>query len=101
MLVSAPVWESIPPEDQEIFIECGREMDEYGFAMSMNHVEEEIERAAIEAPDFQITNDLTPEEKATFVDKVKPLWDNYKDDCGEEFFDFAYAICEKYNAKYR
>ena len=62
MLVSAPVWESIPPEDQEIFIECGREMDEYGFAMSMNHVEEEIERAAIEAPDFQITNDLTPEE---------------------------------------
>ena len=101
MLVSAPVWDSIPPEDQAIFIECGREMDEYGFEMCIDHVQNEIERAAVEAPDFKITNDLTAEEKATFVDKVKPLWDDYKDDCGEEFFDFAYAICEKYNAKYR
>lgn len=101
MLVSPTVWDSIPAEDQEIFIQCGREMDEYGFELCKTHVDNEIARAAEEAPDFQITNDLTPEEKATFVNIAKPLWDNYKDDCGEEFFNFAYAICEKYNEMYR
>lgn len=101
MLVSEDVWNSIPAEDQAIFIECGQLMDEYGFAMCETHVDEEIERAAEEAPDFKITNDLTAEEKATFVEVAKPLWDKYKDDCGAEFFDFAYGICEKYNEKYR
>ncbi len=101
MLVSPAVWDSIPPEDQEIFIQCGREMDEYGFEMCKDHVQNEIQRAAGQEPDFKIVSDLTSEEKATFVEAAKPVWGKYIDDCGQEFFDFAYAICEKYNEMYR
>nr|WP_325303522.1 hypothetical protein [uncultured Oscillibacter sp.] len=76
-------------------------MDEYGFEMCKDHVQNEIQRAAGQEPDFKIVSDLTSEEKATFVEAAKPVWGKYIDDCGQEFFDFAYAICEKYNEMYR
>lgn len=97
MLVSAPVWESIPAEDQEIFIQCGLEMDQYGFELCQEHVQREIQRAHEQEPDFKIIEDLTPEEKATFVEAARPVWDEYIDDCGKEFFDWAYAIAQKCN----
>jgi len=97
MLVSPAVWESIPAEDQAIFIECGREMDEYGFELCKEHVQREIQRAHEQEPDFKIVEDLTPEEKATFVAAAIPVWDKYIEDCGQEFFDWAYAIIQECN----
>ena len=101
MLVSPAVWDSISPEDQAIFIECGREMDEYGFELCQEHVQNEIERAHKEAPGFIIVNDLTPEEKDTFVQAAMPVWDKYIGDCGKDFFDWAYAIAQECNAQNR
>lgn len=97
MLVSPAVWDSIPAEDQEIFIQCGLEMDEYGFELCQEHVQREIQRAHEQEPDFKIVEDLTAEEKATFVEASRPVWDKYIDDCGQEYFDYAYSIIQKYN----
>jgi tripartite ATP-independent transporter DctP family solute receptor len=97
MLVSPTVWDSIPAEDQEIFIQCGIEMDQYGFELCQEHVQNEIQRAHEQEPDFKIIEELTPEEKATFVEAARPVWDDYIDDCGKEFFDWAYAIAQECN----
>lgn len=96
LIVSPGTWSSLTAEQQQILIDCGAAADDFGFNLSYEKKLEAVEKCKKEHPDFVIIDDLTPEEKATFVDKVAPVWDKYKESVNVEFFEFAKGISQKY-----
>lgn len=95
LVVSSELWNKLTPEQQQIFVEAGVKADEYGFECSRTDIKDSYERAAKEYPDFKITSDLTPEEKQTFVDACRPVWDKYKPEVGEDLFNYTYDLMQK------
>lgn len=79
-LVSREVWESLSPEQQQIFIEAGRAAEQ---AVWENNA---VNRAALEKilePEYGITIEhLTPESRAEFKAAVQPVHDKFAEIAG-------------------
>lgn len=98
LLCSGFTWETLTPEQQDIILECAMEAQKMANELGLAEVESSHERAAEVRADFKITDDLTAEERATFVDAAMPVWEKYKDEVGAEFFEFTYELIQEIQA---
>lgn len=61
---------------------------------AINQVNEENRQAILDAG--ATIRELTPEQRQQWVDAMKPVWDQFKDDVGQENIDAAQAINAKH-----
>jgi tripartite ATP-independent transporter DctP family solute receptor len=72
-------WQSIPKDLQQIILECGAEVSEWQI--------EDRKRADLECEQKMkdagvIFNDISPEERAKMIERVKPLYERYEKEYG-------------------
>ncbi|SDJ20903.1 DctP family TRAP transporter solute-binding subunit [Lutimaribacter saemankumensis] len=86
-------WESLDADVREQLGTILREVTEARNAESTK-VNEEAKQAIIDAGGTVRT--LTPEQRAMWVDAMKPVWEQFKDDVGQDNIDAAQAINAKH-----
>lgn len=86
-------WESLDADVREQLDTILREVTEARNAESTK-VNEEAKQAIIDAGGTVRT--LTPEQRAMWVDAMKPVWEQFKDDVGQDNIDAAQAINAKH-----
>lgn len=97
LLVSPVTWQKLTDDQKAILTECAVEADKFGFEESKNFAPNAYAKAEAEYPDYEIVKELTDEEFATFKNATVPLWDEYKPQIGEEFFDLTVKLCDQYS----
>ena len=95
IIVSPDYWESLSPEDQQIFREAAK------VAIDTNRKEnaelhKKLPKSGISVAEYCKKNgveviDLTPEERKTFQEAMAPVWNKYRKKLGDEIFDFMLA----------
>ncbi|MEO1951953.1 TRAP transporter substrate-binding protein DctP, partial [Thioclava sp.] len=93
VVTSVDWWDSLDPamRDQikSILDEVTKERN-----AAINQVNEENRQAILDAG--ATIRELTPEQRQQWVDAMKPVWDQFKDDVGQENIDAAQAINAKH-----
>lgn len=90
LVVTSVDWlESLEPDVRDQFLTILREVTETRNAES-TRVNQEARQAIIDAGG--VVRTLTPEQRAKWVEAMKPVWDEFKDDVGQENIDAAQAI---------
>ena len=90
LLVTSVDWlDSLDPAVRDQFLTILREVTETRNAES-TRVNQEARQAIIDAGG--VVRTLTPEQRAKWVEAMKPVWDEFKDDVGQENIDAAQAI---------
>ncbi|EFK07988.1 TRAP transporter solute receptor, DctP family [delta proteobacterium NaphS2] len=92
IIVSPDYWESLSPEDQQIFREAAK------VAIDTNRKEnaelhKKLPKSGISVAEYCKKNgveviELTPEERKDFQKAMAPVWNKYRKKLGDEFFDF-------------
>jgi C4-dicarboxylate-binding protein DctP len=94
LVVTSVDWlESLEPDVRDQFLTILREVTETRNAES-TRVNQEARQAIIDAGG--VVRTLTPEQRAKWVEAMKPVWDEFKDDVGQENIDAAQAINAKH-----
>jgi tripartite ATP-independent transporter DctP family solute receptor len=95
IIVSADYWDSLSPEDQQIFREASRvAIDTNRKVNALLH--DKLPKIEISIDDYAKQNDiqiirLTPEEREKFRLAMLPVWDKYRQKLGDDLFDFTLA----------
>ncbi|MEO1138725.1 MAG: DctP family TRAP transporter solute-binding subunit [Pseudomonadota bacterium] len=90
LVVTSVDWlDSLEPDTRDQFLTILSEVTNMRNSESTK-VNEEAKQAIIDAGGEVRT--LTPEQRAKWVDVMKPVWDKFKDDVGQENIDAAQAI---------
>ncbi len=90
LLVTSVDWlESLPADVREQFLQIVREVTEERNKES-TRINEEAKQAIIAAGG--VVRTLTPEQRQKWVDAMKPVWEKFKDDVGQDTIDAAQAI---------
>lgn len=92
IIINADIWESLSPEEQTIFREAAQVCIKENRAVTAAHfkklpkhdvsIEEFLKQQGVEVVE------LTAEERAAFVDAVKPVWTKYEKIIGEDLYGF-------------
>ncbi|WP_338550247.1 DctP family TRAP transporter solute-binding subunit [Roseovarius phycicola] len=92
LVVTSVDWlDSLEPDVRDQFLTILAEVTETRNAESTK-VNAEAKQAVIDAGG--VVRTLTPEQRAKWVEVMKPVWDKFKDDVGQENIDAAQAINE-------
>jgi TRAP-type transport system periplasmic protein len=91
-LISKDFWDSLTDEEKEIMKEAAEEAKVY--QRELNQQEDEDGFKAVTENGMTVT-DLSAEEKEKFFEKVKPVYDKYAPEIGQEFVDEVLAEIEK------
>ena len=92
LVVTSVDWlDSLEPDVRDQFLTILAEVTETRNAESTK-VNAEAKQSVIDAGG--VVRTLTPEQRAKWVDVMKPVWDKFKDDVGQENIDAAQAINE-------
>ena len=76
------LFQSLSPENQDAILRAGKEAGEYQRWLStVSHVDG-LQRLTELGVEVNVVKD-----RQAFVDKVKPVWEKYKDKLGEKWFD--------------
>ncbi|MFV0513120.1 MAG: DctP family TRAP transporter solute-binding subunit [Jhaorihella sp.] len=90
LLVTSVDWlDSLPEDVRDQFLTIVKEVTETRNAESTK-VNEAAKQAVIDAGGTVRT--LTPEQRQAWVDAMKPVWEKFRDDVGQENIDAAQAI---------
>ena len=89
LIMAGSTWDKLSKSQQQLFLDYAKELEVY----DKENVEKQIETARKEFVEKQkghiIKNsDLTREERASFEKAVKPIWLEYKEIVGEEFYNY-------------
>jgi TRAP-type C4-dicarboxylate transport system substrate-binding protein len=79
-MVSRPVWESLTPEQQKIFLDAAKIAEDINRSKN-TEMRTELEKLAQEKFGATIA-DLTPEERSAFHDAVQPVHEKFADQAG-------------------
>jgi TRAP-type transport system periplasmic protein len=79
-MVSRPVWESLTPEQQRIFLDAAKIAEDINRTENTN-MRNELEKLAVEKFGATIA-DLTPEERQAFHDAVLPVHEKFANQVG-------------------
>ncbi len=92
IVVSPDYWETLSPEDQQIFREAAK------VAIDTNRkvnaaLDNKLPKSGISIAEYCRKNqveviELTPEEREVFKQAMVPVWDKYRKKIGNEIFDF-------------
>jgi TRAP-type transport system periplasmic protein len=95
IVVSVDYWNSLTPEEQQIFREAA------DLCIDTNRTEnaalhESLPKLDMSIDEFAKANsieiiDLTPEEREVFRVAMTPVWDKYREKIGDDLFDFVLA----------
>ena len=95
IIVSPDYWETLSPEDQQIFREAAK------VCIDTNRKEnaelhKKLPKSGISVAEYCKKNsveviELTPEERKTFQEAMAPVWNKYRKKIGDEIFDFMLA----------
>lgn len=92
MVVTSVEWlDSLEPDVRDQFVTILREVTETRNSESFK-VNQEARQAVIEAGG--VVRELTPEQRQAWVDAMKPVWEQFADDVGQENIDAAQAMNE-------
>lgn len=93
IVVSPDYWETLSPEDQDIFREAAK------IALDTNRkvnaeLHDKLPKSGISVAEYCQKNgieviDLTPEERKEFQKAMVPVWNKYRKKIGNEIFDFT------------
>lgn len=90
LVVTSVDWlDSLPEDVRDQFLTILKEVTETRNAESTK-VNEEAKQAIIAAGG--VVRTLTPEQRQEWVDAMKPVWEKFKDDVGQDMIDAAQAI---------
>ena len=82
--INAKVFNSFPPEIQEILNESMKEASVYERALMRESNDQALNKLVEKG---MKVNELTAEEKMTFVNATKPVYDKYADEIGKDFLN--------------
>lgn len=88
VVTNAEWWKSLPEDIRSVLQACMDEATEYCNTKA-KELDEEAKRKMIEAG--VVIRTLTPEQRAKWVAAMKPVWDRFKDDIGEDVIEAALA----------
>lgn len=92
IIVTPEVWKGLSPREQQIFRDGAAACIKTNREVSAAHVSKmpKIEKSMDDILKDQKVEvvTLTDQERAAFVDAVKPVWDKYRQFCGPDFYDF-------------
>ena len=92
MVVTSVEWlDSLEPDVRDQFVTILGEVTETRNSESFK-VNQEARQAVIEAGG--VVRELTPEQRQAWVDAMKPVWEQFADDVGQENIDAAQAMNE-------
>lgn len=77
LVASKRLWESIPPEDQKVFLEEASKMSAFSFEFQRKMDEEEIKKCE------ELGVVFTRPDRAPFVEAVKPVYEKYRSKYGD------------------
>lgn len=95
ILVSNGTWNKLTDQEKEIFLRAGREAGDvsYEFVKKMaDGFAEQVEEKGVE---LIRNSDLTKEERDSFLNATQPVWEKYRGEVGEEFYDYFNEVREK------
>ncbi|MBC7146019.1 MAG: DctP family TRAP transporter solute-binding subunit [Thioclava marina] len=93
VVTSVDWWESLDPAIRDQIATILHEVTVERNA-AINEVEANSKQSIIDAGG--VIRELTPEQRQQWVDVMKPVWDQFKDDVGQENIDAAQAINAKH-----
>ncbi|KEO56353.1 DctP family TRAP transporter solute-binding subunit [Thioclava pacifica] len=93
VVTSVDWWESLDPAIRDQIATILHEVTVERNA-AINDVEANSKQSIIDAGG--VIRELTPEQRQQWVDVMKPVWDQFKDDVGQENIDAAQAINAKH-----
>jgi tripartite ATP-independent transporter DctP family solute receptor len=103
IVVNPDYWKGLPPDVQQIFRKAARACIETNRAVTAEQfkklpkldmsIEEYCQKNGVEVVE------LTPEERANFRIAMRPVYDKYRPQIGEEFFDFLLKKVEQHAGK--
>jgi len=93
LVTSADWWDSLPADVRDQLGTIIQEVTTTRNAESFK-VNEEAKQAVIAAGG--VVRQLTPEQRAAWVEVMKPVWDQFREDVGQENIDAAQAINAKH-----
>ena len=88
-MTSTDFWDSLPDDVRDQLATIIDEVTQTRNAESTK-VNEEAKAAIIAAGG--VVRELTPEQRSEWVSAMKPVWEQFKDDVGQENIDAAQAI---------
>lgn len=88
LLMNKKLFDSLPPDTQEMILEAGREALEWQRGVSAE-LEEKAEKAFEERG--IVIHRLTPEERGELVELTRPVWDQFKNDIPADLIDLITA----------
>lgn len=84
LLISKKLFDSLPPEDQKVFVEAAQTARDY--VRNLNKEMNEADVAKLRQAGMVVT-ELTPEQHQAFVTAVKPVYDEFAGKIGKPLVD--------------
>ncbi len=92
MIMSKKFYDKLSPENQKVVMKA---FADYCAAQQAMFEEEEGKAMAQIKKDGMIVNDLTPEQRKAFQDKVAPVYQQFRDEIGGELVDLILSYSKK------
>jgi tripartite ATP-independent transporter DctP family solute receptor len=92
IIVNGKFFDSLPKDDQEIFIECGKKTEEYAYNYAIEYVETlatQLREAGMEFIDF------SEEQLADMKEKASSVYDLVREQIGDELMNSFLKAAEK------
>lgn len=95
IIVSPDYWESLTPEDQQIFREAAKVSIDTNRKVDAE-LHKKLPKSNISIDEYAKRNNieivrLTPDEREKFRVAMRPVWDKYRKKIGNDLFDFTLA----------
>lgn len=96
VLIGQKLWDSMPKEDQKIFMDAAVEARTYQRQVSRDMVKDQVGK--LRAAGMTVT-ELTPEQLKVFQDVTKPVYDQFADKIGKDLVKQITDEVAKYSKK--
>lgn len=95
ILVSNGTWNKLTDQEKEIFLRAGREAGDVSYEFVKKMAEGFAEQVEEKGVELIRNSDLTKEERDSFLNATQPVWEKYRGEVGEEFYDYFNEVREK------
>lgn len=96
LIMAGSTWDKLSKSQQKLFLDYAKELEVYDKENIQKQIEDARKEFVEKHKGHLIKNsDLTPEERASFENAVKPIWLEYKAIVGEEFYNYFMDVLKK------
>ena len=96
LIIARSTWEKMTADEQELFMECYKEAEQYGIPQSAAYVDEYTQKAIDEKNvEIVLRTDLSDEVMEEFRTAVQPVWDKYSQSVSSEYYQAFQDACER------